>query len=295
MRAVRGAGAGARSGRVATLSYNTIKPPRREQAPPAAEEPTTFTSIASRLAARGSESNLTERVSEALLAELTAGEYQPGDVLPPEQAIAERMGVSRTVLREAVARLKAEGYVVSKQGRGLIVQLNRRPAVLKLYAAEPGDRQEALAVVELRKGFEVVAAELAAERRTPQDLQAMHDAVDRMRVAIRTGDVTAGVRADLDFHQAIAVATRNEHYAAMFAFIAELYEKNLRVSRERSRAAGRAADAQAEHEALLESIEAGDVALARARASVHVENTRLRLIADRQRARRNVGMTGTER
>ena len=112
-----------------------------------------------------SEPNLTERVTERLLSQLTAGQYQPGDVLPSEQLIAEHMGVSRTVLREAVARLKAEGYVISKQGRGLIVQASRRPTVLKMHAAEAGDYNEALSIVELRQGFEMVAAALAAHRR----------------------------------------------------------------------------------------------------------------------------------
>jgi len=242
-----------------------------------------------------SEPNLTERVTEMLLSQLTAGQYQPGDVLPPEQTIAEHMGVSRTVLREAVARLKAEGYVVSKQGRGLIVQANRRPAVLKMHAAEAGDFGEAMSIVELRQGFEMVAAALAAERRTPQDLEQMRNAVDRMREAIRSGDVAAGVQADLDFHQAIAAATRNEHYVAMFGFIAELYKKNLRVSREGSKAAGRAADAQGEHERLLQAIEAGDADLARDRASIHVENTGLRLMAHQRQAERAAKTKGRKR
>ena len=229
-----------------------------------------------------SEPNLTERVTERLLSQLTAGQYQPGDVLPSEQLIAEHMGVSRTVLREAVARLKAEGYVISKQGRGLIVQASRRPTVLKMHAAEAGDYNEALSIVELRQGFEMVAAALAAQRRTPDDLEMMHDAVDRMRVAIRTGDGAAGVQADLDFHHAIAVATRNEHYIAMFGFIAELYKKNLTVSREGSKATGRTADAQGEHERLLKAIEAGDAALARERANTHVESTALRLKTGQQ-------------
>lgn len=232
------------------------------------------------------EPNLTERVTEMLLSQLTTGQYQPGDVLPPEQMIAEHIGVSRTVLREAVARLKAEGYVVSKQGRGLIVQANRRPAVLKLHEPEAGNFDEVLSIVELRQGFEMVAAALAAERRTQEGLDEMRGAVERMRKAIRSGDVAEGVQADLDFHRAIAMATRNEHYVAMFGFIAKLYHKNLTVSRESSKASGRTADAQREHELLLEAIEAGDPALARERASTHVENTALRLKARRQAAAR---------
>ncbi|WP_420225550.1 FadR/GntR family transcriptional regulator [Pigmentiphaga litoralis] len=71
-----------------------------------------------------SEPNLTDRIAQRLMDEITGGQYQIGDVLPPEQAIADRYGVSRTVLREAVSRLKSEGIVSSKQGRGLQVIAN---------------------------------------------------------------------------------------------------------------------------------------------------------------------------
>lgn len=216
-------------------------------------------------------------MTELLLLEITGGGYALGDVLPPEQDIADRVGVSRTVLREAVSRLKADGYLTSKQGTGLIVTSNRKSSVLKMHAAEAGDFEEALAIVELRQGFEIVAASLAAQRRTPEDIATMRSAVNRMREAIRSGDVSAGVQADLDFHRAIAVASRNKHYVRMFEFIAQLYEKNLTVSRESSKKAGRAAYAQEEHELLLQAIESGDADLAKVRADVHVENTAARL------------------
>ncbi|MGE0808139.1 MAG: FadR/GntR family transcriptional regulator [Burkholderiaceae bacterium] len=228
------------------------------------------------------EASLTERVTELLLSGITGGQYALGDVLPPEQSIAEQIGVSRTVLREAVARLKAEGYVTSKQGRGLIVTANRRSAVLKMHAAEVGDVDEVLAIVELRQGLEVAAAALAAQRRTEDDLVTMKAAVDRMGAAIKSGNVAAGVQADLDFHRAIAVATRNDHYVRLFGFIAELYKKNLSMSREESKRAGRAAYAQAEHERLYAAIEQGDVEQARECAATHVANTAKRL---RQRGR----------
>ena len=221
--------------------------------------------------------NLTERVRGVLLAEITSGQYALGDVLPPEQGIADRLGVSRTVLREAVAKLKADGYVTSKQGRGLIVTSNRKPSVLRIHAVEAGDSKEALAIVELRHGIEIIAASLAAQRRTAEDLRMMHAAVDQMRDAILSGDVAVGVQADLDFHRAIAVATRNDHYVTMFDFIGELYKKNLTVSRENSKTKGRASQSQEEHEMLLAAIESSDPDLAGARADVHVRNTATRL------------------
>lgn len=225
-----------------------------------------------------SEPNLTDRVTEMLLDEITSGDYQVGEVLPPEQTIATRLGVSRTVLREAVSRLKVDGIVQSKQGRGLTVMQTARPSVLRMQAADIGDADQVLRIVELRRGFEIEAAPLAAERRGEEDLAAMRQALRKMADAIASGDVAVGVDADMEFHRCVARATRNEHYLNFFDFLAVLLKKNLRVSRSRSaKIAGRGAQAQKEHEALFAAIEKGDVELARQYARTHVDNTEARL------------------
>lgn len=225
-----------------------------------------------------SEPNLTDRVTEMLLDEITSGNYQVGEVLPPEQTIATRLGVSRTVLREAVSRLKGDGIVQSKQGRGLTVMQTARPSVLRMQAADIGDADQVLRIVELRRGFEIEAAPLAAERRNEEDLAAMRLALRKMADAIASGDVAVGVDADMEFHRCVARATRNEHYLNFFDFLAVLLKKNLRVSRSRSaKIAGRGAQAQKEHEALFAAIEKGDVELARQYARTHVDNTEARL------------------
>ncbi|WMD19927.1 FadR/GntR family transcriptional regulator [Achromobacter seleniivolatilans] len=225
-----------------------------------------------------SEPNLTDRVTEMLLDEITSGDYQVGEVLPPEQTIATRLGVSRTVLREAVSRLKGDGIVQSKQGRGLTVMQTARPSVLRMQAADIGDAEQVLRIVELRRGFEIEAAPLAAERRSEEDLAAMRKALRKMADAIASGDVAVGVDADMEFHRCVARATRNEHYLNFFDFLAVLLKKNLRVSRARSaKIAGRGAQAQKEHEALFAAIEKGDVELARQHARTHVDNTESRL------------------
>src|SRR4051812_33557758 len=125
--------------------------------------------------ARAETSNLTDRVAAVLQEEITNGSLKPGDVLPPEQLIADRLGVSRTVLREAVSRLKADGLVQSKQGRGLVVLNNRPSSVLRLHAAGEHDLEELIAIVELRLGFEIEAAAFAAVRRDDSDLAEMRE------------------------------------------------------------------------------------------------------------------------
>lgn len=223
------------------------------------------------------EPNLTDRITEILINEITSGQYALGEVLPPEQIIAERLGVSRTVLREAVSRLKADGLVESKQGRGLAVTAVARPSVLRMHAADEGDIEQIISIVELRRGFEIEAASLAALRRTDQDLDAMRDSLDAMAQAIETDDVVAGVDADMRFHRAVAEATRNRHYTEFFSFLSQLLARNLQVSRTRSAKARRATDAQREHQLLFEAIERGDPELARDLARNHIENTETRL------------------
>jgi GntR family transcriptional repressor for pyruvate dehydrogenase complex len=220
------------------------------------------------------EQNLTERVAALLRDEITGGQFKPGDVLAPEQAIAERLGVSRTVVREAVSRLKVDGMVTSKQGRGLTVLNNRKSSVLRLPAVAGKDAEEVLAMVELRLGFDIEAAAFAAQRREAADLAAMRTALQDMSAALEAGDVGAGTEADFRFHRAIAQAAHNPNYLTFFDFLGELYQRNLLVSRGRSaRSAGRAEQAQKEHEAIFAAIAAGDPNAARSAVRRHVENT----------------------
>ncbi len=220
---------------------------------------------------------LTDRVEALLRTQITGGGFSAGDVLPPENLIAERLGVSRTVLREAVSRLKVDGLVNSKQGVGLVVLDNRRSSVLRLHAADHDDIDELMATVELRTGFEVEAAGLAAQRRDQADLDAMNQGLLDMRRALDAGDVASGVDADFAFHRAIAEATRNINYIRFFEFFTELYKANLVESRSRSAKAARGEHAQAEHQAIYEAIQQGDPDRARATARAHLDNTAARL------------------
>ena len=222
--------------------------------------------------------SLTDRVAQILFDELTGGGYRIGELLPPEQVIAQRLNVSRTILREAIARLKVEGILESRQGRGLCVIANSRPLVLRIQEVEDDDIERIIDLVELRRGVEIEATALAAERRRPADLQALRDALERMTSALDVGDVAAGAAADLDFHRAIARATGNQHYRNFFDFLSLLLRRGLEVSRKRSaRVGGRELQAQQEHQAIYDAVERSDPAQARCRARIHVVNTEARL------------------
>jgi len=220
------------------------------------------------------EQNLTDRVAALLREEITGGKFQPGDVLAPEQVIAERLGVSRTVVREAVSRLKVDGMVASKQGRGLTVLSNRKSSVLRLPAVAGKDAEEVLSMVELRLGFDIEAAAFAARRRDDGDLVVMRAALGDMAAALHLDDIASGTEADFRFHRAIAQAAHNPNYLSFFDFLGELYQRNLLVARGSSaRSAGRAEQAQKEHEAIFAAIEGSDADAARTAVRRHIENT----------------------
>lgn len=226
--------------------------------------------------------NLTDRVAEALHDDITGGRYKIGDVLPSESEMSKTFGVSRTVMREAVSRLKADGLVASKQGAGIFVTAVHRPVSFSIDSTLEANIEELVSIVELRQGFEVEAAGLAALRATDDDLRVMRDALIAMHDAIERDDLKAGVEADIDFHAAIYVATHNPYYPQMFETFKTFLRENIAVSRENSqrRTAGvaRFSPAQAEHEAVFVAIERRDDHQARLQARAHLENTRRRLL-----------------
>jgi GntR family transcriptional repressor for pyruvate dehydrogenase complex len=120
--------------------------------------------------------------------------------------LSEEFDVSRTVVREAIARLKAEGLVESRQGAGAFVARRLGAGIFRMG---PGlaEADGALDIFELRLIVEVAAAERAALRRTPEQLEAMGSALARMDMALDRGE--DGATADDDFHCAIAAASGN--------------------------------------------------------------------------------------
>src|ERR1700732_3136525 len=104
--------------------------------------------------------SLTHVLIERLIAQITSGELAPGAQLPTEQELIAATGVSRTVVREAVAALRAEGLVVTRQGAGAFVASGaHRP--FRINAGELRSLREVLDAMELRTSIEIEAAGLA--------------------------------------------------------------------------------------------------------------------------------------
>lgn len=218
-------------------------------------------------------SRLSEVVAAELEAWLRAGGQGAGTQLPSEKALAERFGVSRPVIREAVSRLKADGWVETRQGAGafLAPQIGRGSFRVIQGGAETADSLSN--IFELRYLVETGAAELAARRRSTADLGRMESALERMDAVLSGAESgeAGGASDDDEFHVAIAAATGNPLIRRFVVFLGQQFsDSRLPTWDHAGRASGRARAAQDEHLRLYAAIKGGDPTGARQAASAHL-------------------------
>lgn len=226
---------------------------------------------------RPAQKSLAHELIERMTADITSGKLAPGEQLPTEQELIAASGVSRTVVREAVAALRAEGLVVTRQGVGAFVaDKTRRP--FRIDLDERRTLHEMLQVMELRTGIEIEAAGLAAERRSAADKKKMEAAFDAIQAAIKRGE--SGVDEDFAFHGSIAAAAANPQFLRFLEYLGRVIipRQSLSVAATRSPATQKAylEKIQKEHRDILDAIRAGDVSQARAAMRRHMLNSRSR-------------------
>ncbi|HEY8456056.1 MAG TPA: FadR/GntR family transcriptional regulator [Actinopolymorphaceae bacterium] len=223
-----------------------------------------------------SRTGLADQLAERLLDDIVKGRYAPDSRLPPEPVLAERAGVSRLTLREAIKDLRQRGVLRVQQGRGTFVNppahwapfdstvLNARAAI------EPG-HDLAYELTELRRIVERGIAELAATRRTDADLDRMAEAVDRMRTAWADQDLDAFSSADVDFHDALLRAAGNTFALTLFHSIdGALRSVRRRTVEENSELAERAIDF---HSKIMDAVRQGDARAAGQLMDEHLAET----------------------
>jgi GntR family transcriptional repressor for pyruvate dehydrogenase complex len=219
--------------------------------------------------------NRVEEVARELVSRIRSGELQADMRLPSEQAMAVQFGVSRTVIREAIARLKNEGLVTTRQGSGAFVR-DWKTSSLHLGPEISKSLESVLFIAELRKGIEAEAAALAAERRTRKDLVAIETAYARVSETARArGDST---RADMGFHRAIADASHNPYYTAILDYLSQFLVQVLRVSRgNEALREDFARQVESEHLDIVDAIRRKDSSAARLAAQIHMDQARIRI------------------
>ena len=208
---------------------------------------------------------LYEQVAGRLRDYVVAHRLRVGDRLPPERELAERLGVSRTSVRQAIVALEVQGLVEVRHGGGTYLMRDRlEPEPLERLV----DRKRRLPeILDARDAIETKLAELAARRRDDADLAELDAALAAMRAAIDRGELC--VAEDERFHGAIIAAARSQLLAD---FMAHLSAEVAESRQESLRQPGRPAQSYEQHVRVAEAIRAGDPEAAAAAMHAHVES-----------------------
>ncbi|SLN10141.1 HTH-type transcriptional regulator LutR [Roseivivax jejudonensis] len=216
--------------------------------------------------------NLVAELVGALGAEIADGTFRPGDKLPSEARLTERFGVSRTVVREAIAGLRADGLVAPRQGAGVFV-LERPEEPEKPFHIVDYERiSSVVEMLELRVAVEMEAAALAAQRRSPLQEEAIFDAAAEMRRCLESGASTK--EADQRFHLAVADATNNPRFREFLEVLGLSMIPRAALAGGDQRGDPAYIDMIAgEHESIASAVSVGDSAAARDAMQAHLRNS----------------------
>lgn len=220
---------------------------------------------------------LTDKVKAGLIDLIAAEQLGAGQKLPTAEQLCLRFAVSRTVIREAIASLQAEGRLISRRGSGVYVSEPSPSLVTGLTMGSPQDLADVLELMELRMSVEIEAAGLAAERRSETDLLRIEQAMSSF--ARHMQGQTLASDADRALHRAIAQATNNPKFAE---FVDHLGERL--IPRRALGAAFADITAQAaflgaihqEHRVIADAIANRQPLVARNSMRLHLENGRRR-------------------
>lgn len=214
---------------------------------------------------------LSERLANWLMQRIESGEWPAGHRLPTEQQMSHDHGVSRTVVREAVSRLKSMGRLSSRQGSGIYVCERPQARALAFDPAVLTSMAAVLQVVEVRRTLEGEVAALAAQRMTAAKRARIEKALSAIDEAVDSG--RDGVDEDLAFHRAIAHATDNIQFERLLDFLEQYLRDAIQVTRANEAVHAQfMREVQQEHLAIARAVGGGDAAAARRAAIRHMVN-----------------------
>lgn len=217
--------------------------------------------------------HLSTRIAREIRKAITSGRIEPGERLPPEHLLSATFGVSRSVVREAIAQLRNEGLIETRQGVGAFASIVQMPHFLRIEPGEKDHREAIRCLYQLRIPLEVKAAGLAAMLRTDDDLARLDRAVPRMDGAEDTSE--HAVIVDLDFHRAIAALTRNHFFPLFIGFILDRIDVFIRATKLVVHDSNE--EAFKEHAEILHALHARDSKSAERAMQTHLSNAANRL------------------
>jgi DNA-binding FadR family transcriptional regulator len=225
-------------------------------------------------ASSGKRRSLTELVIQALNDKIDRGDYPPGSKMPTEPELCTEFGVSRTVIREAVASLKLGRRLISRHGVGVFV--TEAPGHAEATAfIDSATLNNSMYVLELRTGVETECAAYAAQRRSEAHLRALKEVYARMEIVSADDDAECA-RADFEFHLAVATCSENPHFASILRSMGQEIIIDLRLKHAKANVKERRTyirRIQREHGDILAAIEQQDVTAARRAMRRHLNES----------------------
>ena len=220
---------------------------------------------------------LYEDIAARMLAQIHEGILQPGDRLPPERALAEEYGVSRTAIREALRSLEMMGCVESRVGEGTFIKSPSLQNIVDPFSILlTQNRQLGSELIEVRLILETEVAALAAKRRTEEQLHDLAQSVADMQADIEAGGM--GVEADGAFHAILAEAAGNEALHVMLDMCEGMLSRTRPITQALK---GVPRMALKDHTAICEAIRMNDEKAARRLMRTHL-NRALRNLSKAQ-------------
>jgi len=217
------------------------------------------------------ESGLPQQVAEHLSGEIREGVLKLGQKLSPEADLCKKYGVSRTVIREAVARLRHDGLLESRQGSGVTVASWENRRAFRLDWINMKDPFNINFIYEMRVLVGIESVALAAIRHREEDLELLSHLMEEMAEAIRKDE--DGAVPHRAFHKSIAEASYNPYLIDFESFLQDRLWEILKQARKRTQSTpGLALKVHKEHELMLDGIASGAPSLAREAALNHLHN-----------------------
>lgn len=215
--------------------------------------------------------NLTDKVINLIKAQIDSGQLKVGDKLPTEPKLIEQFGVSRTVIREAIASLKADGLAEPKHGVGVFIRApSRSKHELSLLMQNTDKISDAIEALELRAAVEIESAALAATRCSPAQEAEIFERYYAFEINLQQGKNTE--KEDFDFHVAIAKATNNQHFVEFLTLVGSRIIPRARLREEAglTRNSEMEKRLNAEHKEILDAIADRDPERARIAMRTHL-------------------------
>jgi len=213
---------------------------------------------------------LSDQVVDFLKSEMNRGLFTPGEYLPSEAELAAHFGVSRTVIREALGKLKYDGLLESSQGSKSKVAKMGAKRVFRMEELDFVNLEEMLYLYEFRAIIESEASALAAKRRNDKDMEELRSLIKELDEAVE--HAIDGTDKNIEFHKAVVRASKNVFIISFMDFFSGKIFDLVQSDRRHSKSVGLPSGVQQEHISIFEAIGEGDSKKARNETLRHIEN-----------------------